>query len=200
MAGGFFGSQYPHPVNSVYHCPAFDRLPGLYDVNAGSWGAYGYNVSGVAAVASTDYATTYSGLGLAGHAVPFDYNHVWFDGPGPPPVRESEVLQPANMIAMADGRLLKVLALPWPTPTFRADFWFLLAPIQSGKTSATDIEVGLGDGVYQRRHNTRFNVLFCDGHVETLKIGDLFTTRSDFVLSRWNNDTQPHRELAHSDF
>ncbi len=53
----------------------------------------------------------------------------------------------------------------------------------------------LGDGVYQRRHNFRFNVLFCDGHVETLKKENLFSLRPD-VLARWNNDNQPHPELV----
>jgi prepilin-type processing-associated H-X9-DG protein len=70
-------------------------------------------------------------------------------------------------------------------------------PIDQGHYSGgTGTPVLLGDGVYQRRHNLRFNVLFCDGHVETLKIDDLFSVASDAVLDRWNNDGQPHRELV----
>jgi prepilin-type processing-associated H-X9-DG protein/prepilin-type N-terminal cleavage/methylation domain-containing protein len=191
---GFGTPVYPHPINSIYHCPAFDRLPSLYDTIVGSWGAYAYNVSGVGGVTS-DGNVTYSGLGLGGHAVPFDYNRVLFDGYTPPPIREAEVVQPASMIAFADARLVKVIALPWGTPVFRGDYWLLFAPIPAAQTTPTDIDVGLGNGVYQRRHGTRFNVLFCDGHVETLRISDLFTTRSDAVLARWNNDGQPHREL-----
>jgi prepilin-type processing-associated H-X9-DG protein len=56
-------------------------------------------------------------------------------------------------------------------------------------------KIFLGDGIYQRRHNLRFNVLFCDGHLETLKIENLFSLRPD-VMARWNNDNQPHRELV----
>ena len=99
------------------------------------------------------------------------------------------------MIALADAKLSKALALPWRTPTAIGNYWLLLAPIRSVHTDPTDIDTGLGDGVYQRRHGTRFNVVFCDGHVETLKISDLFTTRSDAILGRWNNDGLPHREL-----
>jgi prepilin-type processing-associated H-X9-DG protein len=56
--------------------------------------------------------------------------------------------------------------------------------------------IGLADGFYQRRHNTRFNVLFVDGHVETLKISQVFSTLSDDVLRRWNNDGQRHLEAV----
>ncbi len=72
----------------------------------------------------------------------------------------------------------------------------LPSTIRPVQTSPIDIDVGLGDGVYQRRHGTRFNVFFCDGHVETLRISDLFTTQSDAVPARWNNDGLPHRELV----
>jgi prepilin-type processing-associated H-X9-DG protein len=47
----------------------------------------------------------------------------------------------------------------------------------------------------KRRHDTRLNVLFCDGHVETPRVSDPFTTRSDAILARWNNDGQPHHEM-----
>ncbi len=67
-----------------------------------------------------------------------------------------------------------------------------------GSAGLEGTEIKLGDGFYQRRHYARFNVLFCDGHVETLRISDLFAIRSDAILSRWNNDGQPHRDLAGS--
>src|SRR5215470_15231725 len=57
---GFGTPDYPHTINSVYHCPAYDRLPSLYDTTAGSWGAYAYNVTGVGRVASPDANATYS--------------------------------------------------------------------------------------------------------------------------------------------
>jgi len=37
--------------------------------------------------------------------------------------------------------------------------------------------------------------LFCDGHVEGLKVRDLFDLGQDRVLKRWNRDNLPHREV-----
>jgi prepilin-type processing-associated H-X9-DG protein/prepilin-type N-terminal cleavage/methylation domain-containing protein len=204
------GIQVPVPVNSVYHCPAYDRLPGYYDEVAPLGGAYAYNINGAGWLSAIGAAepVTLSGLGLAGHAVPFMYNalgywqggHYVRSGVGPPPIREAEVVHPANMIAMADATLVWQLGATLADGTIMHPPWIggfpylLLNPIPPGR--GTQSAIGLGSGIYQRRHGGRFNVLFCDGHVETLKVSDLFTTRSDAVLARWNNDGQPHRDLA----
>ena len=45
------------------------------------------------------------------------------------------------------------------------------------------------------RHRGAFNVGFCDGHAESIKIEKLIE-KSDRALSRWNNDHRPHRELV----
>jgi prepilin-type processing-associated H-X9-DG protein len=45
----------------------------------------------------------------------------------------------------------------------------------------------------KRRHNGRYNTLFCDGHVDSLAREGLFGESND-ELSRWNNDHAPHRE------
>jgi prepilin-type processing-associated H-X9-DG protein/prepilin-type N-terminal cleavage/methylation domain-containing protein len=44
------------------------------------------------------------------------------------------------------------------------------------------------------RHQGKFNVVFCDGHVESPTLKILFADTGDAVLSRWNRDHQPHRE------
>jgi len=46
----------------------------------------------------------------------------------------------------------------------------------------------------RRRHGGRFNITFCDGHVENLKPQNLFDVRREDVLKRWNRDNLPHRE------
>jgi prepilin-type N-terminal cleavage/methylation domain-containing protein/prepilin-type processing-associated H-X9-DG protein len=46
----------------------------------------------------------------------------------------------------------------------------------------------------QSRHQGVANVVFCDGHVESLKLPFLFTDTSDAALVRWNRDHLPHRE------
>jgi prepilin-type processing-associated H-X9-DG protein len=44
------------------------------------------------------------------------------------------------------------------------------------------------------RHNARWNVGFCDGHVENLAPNDLFNLSKDSVARRWNIDHEPHNE------
>jgi prepilin-type processing-associated H-X9-DG protein len=46
-----------------------------------------------------------------------------------------------------------------------------------------------------QRHQGWDNVVFCDGHVESIKLKYLFADTSDAALSRWNRDHLPHREL-----
>lgn len=45
----------------------------------------------------------------------------------------------------------------------------------------------------QRRHGGRWQMVFCDGHVESGRTGDWFDVRRDTVRQRWNNDNRPHR-------
>jgi len=185
-------NNYPiitSPLHSVYHCPSYDRLPGAYD-DPGN-GSYSYNVLGVSPPGRGPTGIFGQGLGLALNAANL-------------PVREAQVLQPANMFAIADSELVAtnmsysqrasgaVRPIPW--------MWLMQIPAGHWYDSSTQQAnaIGLADGFYQRRHNTRFNVVFCDGHVETLRISQLFTTLSDDVLRRWNNDGQPHREVAGS--
>jgi prepilin-type N-terminal cleavage/methylation domain-containing protein/prepilin-type processing-associated H-X9-DG protein len=44
------------------------------------------------------------------------------------------------------------------------------------------------------RHNRRTNLMYCDGHAEASKRGDVINPNSDVWRRRWNNDNQPHRE------
>jgi prepilin-type processing-associated H-X9-DG protein len=46
----------------------------------------------------------------------------------------------------------------------------------------------------RRRHLGRWNVVFCDGHVENLRTSDLLDGRWSEVLKRWNRDGLPHPE------
>ena len=60
----------------------------------------------------------------------------------------------------------------------------------NGSASAAQVLAG----VNRRRHDGRFNVVFCDAHVETLRVQDLFDPRKDQQLMRWNPDHPPHKE------
>ncbi|MCX6894478.1 MAG: prepilin-type N-terminal cleavage/methylation domain-containing protein [Verrucomicrobia bacterium] len=97
-----------------------------------------------------------------------------------PPVSESEVVSPSEMMALGDG--------------FSGNNGF----------------VGGGESVLMRvydkppylldtkepfsRHQGKANVVFCDGHVESPTLQFLFEDTSEAALRRWNRDHQPHRE------
>lgn len=133
----------PNPPKDFYYkgvwiCPSTPRNPELND--------YGYNLYGSASVGNDTNA-----LGLQGHWVS---GHEVIN-----PITESEMVSPADMVAIGDG-----------------------------------------NGVYLMRvharayHQGKANILFCDGHVESLKGEFAFQDRSDAALARWNRDDQPHRE------
>ena len=102
------------------------------------------------------------------------------------PTPEAHIKAPSDMVAIADGfertaggRLQSTFdniarELPYPPP--RKD------------------QPDYGTEIARRRHQGRINVLFCDGHVEDMKLERLFFERSDAALRRWNKDNEPHRE------
>jgi prepilin-type processing-associated H-X9-DG protein/prepilin-type N-terminal cleavage/methylation domain-containing protein len=153
----------------VWKCPAANK-PSSWPQHKG-YVSYGYNTYGMSAQTDTN------SLGLGGH-------YVW-DFPKntrytAPPVRESEVVVPSEMMAIGDGfeggnSVIRdgVLVL-WRTHDLQ-DY------LGSAKRSYT-------------RHQGRANVVFCDGHVESPKLQFLFADTSDAALVRWNRDHQPHRE------
>jgi prepilin-type processing-associated H-X9-DG protein len=46
----------------------------------------------------------------------------------------------------------------------------------------------------KRRHGGRWNIGFCDGHVENLRPTSLFNLSNSIIARRWNVDHQPHNE------
>jgi len=130
--------------------------------------SYGYNSYGMSAKAATN------AMGLGGH-------YVWVAPRLPaPPVNESEVTIPSEMMAIGDG-------FTGGDGVIR-DFGFDLRRTYG-------IEDYLGSTERARsRHRSKANVVFCDGHVEPPALKFLFDDTSDDALSRWNRDHQPHRE------
>jgi prepilin-type processing-associated H-X9-DG protein/prepilin-type N-terminal cleavage/methylation domain-containing protein len=112
---------------------------------------YGYNSSGVVADQNAD-----DNFGLGGR--PSTQT----------PLKDSEVVSPADMIAIGD--------MFSQNPALQREPVFAIAKI-----------------AYQR-HQGKANVVFCDGHVESPTLQFLFADTSDDALSRWNRDHQPHRE------
>jgi len=158
--------NYPRP--GIWHCPSA-YLPQGFE----GYADYGYNGYGMSAQTDTN------SLGLGGH-------HLWLDlhasehNPAPP-INESEVASPSEMMAIGDG--------------FRGgnsiiqDGWPLLWRVYE----AQEFNLGSTKRAYAR-HQGKANVVFCDGHVESPTLKFLFEDTSDAALVRWNRDHLPHRE------
>jgi len=216
--GPYTGAKWPNWINGsfvpdtpVLGCPAYDRIPNrLY---AQSWGSYGYNGSGLwGGVIDSAQGQYWLGLGLVSACGQDIY--MWSDATFPSR-RESDVLRPSEMIAIGDAPLGPGMnfsgggpyPVPWPLPStgytwgaYRlsvGDFvdcagaYYLAGmPVISGYPYGAQLAPP-----YAKRHAQRFNVSFCDAHVENLRPAQLFDYRQDTVLQRWNFDNLPHREL-----
>jgi len=193
---------------SVYQCPGFSRLPGLYWV--GDRRSYGWNVNGVSPhVLQGSPAIVKGGrgaLGLSGYSDPSTGVQIL--------PKESHVQNPAQFIVSGDVPLAMAAVHDGQTAEgitiVNTSSWICgvelgFYPI-TGRQDGTMVGSTLSgyrlmtllfreDGSYQKRHHERFNIFFADGHVENLRVDDLFSTDSDAALARWNIDNLPHREL-----
>ena len=84
------------------------------------------------------------------------------------PVTESEVVAPAEMMAIGDG--------------FEGN----------GLLRRNPVEFFEPYGNIRTRHQSRANVVFCDGHVGSPKLNFLFEDPGAGALVRWSRDHQPH--------
>ena len=113
-------------------------------------------------------------LGIGGRS----YNSA--TGSFAPPVAESEVVSPSEMMAIGDG--------------FIGNNGF----IQDGIGFLWRVGGARGDPESNKRsyarHQGRANVVFCDGHVKSPTLEFLFEDTSDAALVRWNRDHLPHRD------
>ena len=134
--------------SGVWHCPSVShqQFP------------YGYNVWG------SSFLGNWSDLGLGGHTIP----KKGATGSFAPPIGESEVISPNDMMAIGDSF--------------------------SGVDVLERLFADYLKGIGRSRHQGKGNVLFCDGHVESVTLESLFRDTSDAALVRWNRDHQPHRE------
>jgi prepilin-type processing-associated H-X9-DG protein len=86
------------------------------------------------------------------------------------PIRESEVAMPSEMMAIGDS--------------FNGSRDFMRIPSQEMRRYGNTFA----------RHDSKANVLFCDGHVESPRLEFIFDDTSNRALVRWNRDHQPHRD------
>jgi prepilin-type processing-associated H-X9-DG protein len=157
-------------------CPAFkghtDIKKAVYWFGPGSF-AYPQPASGYAGV-----SYGYNGYGIkssgTSYSDSFEILGLGPSGGGSPAIRTSRVKYPAEMIAMADSMQVPV--------AFAIAYSYLLA-------------VGDGARPSPERHNGGANVTFCDGHVENI-LNKRLLEDSDLARRRWNNDHEPHFEVA----
>jgi prepilin-type processing-associated H-X9-DG protein len=159
--------------SGIWSCPSATHSP---DCPESKWSpcSYGYNALGIAPV-NTVSGSANPLLGLGGT----DRDARGF--PEGPPLATADVVAPNDMIAIGDG--------------FLGD-----KDVVSDEAFGLDREPGMTEaypGSSQNaadRHQSKANVVFCDGHVETISFKLLFRETTDTALRRWNRDHEPHLE------
>ncbi len=165
-------------TNRAYHCPGYTgpiSAPSVvgdpYGPTGGfDVGSYGYNGFGT----EPFFPNSPLGLGALGSLTVGGL----FPSPGFPPTRDSMIRAPSEMIAFADSTLGVVPAGP-----SRGGLDYLSVPPPTHSMDPTE---------YPPRHGQNYNFACCDGHVEGMLPGVLFSPWRS--AARWNNDHQPHPE------
>jgi prepilin-type N-terminal cleavage/methylation domain-containing protein len=183
----------PPPPESIFICPSFAHLGGT--IGQSMFG-YAYNEKGSA------YSIDGPGRGLGGVWLSTKPFTGYWSNPGPVEmraVRENEVETPADMIAVGDSPLY-AWELSYPTQVeelyCQNSFgpWNVV-PAMSGETAPppgwSSADWGKTCQYTRGRHAGRWNVVFCDDHVENLAAKDLFDVRDPGNSRRWNRDNLP---------
>jgi len=174
------GSNWWH--TTVWHCTAIPLSGFTLGTKTSntyySFANYGYNAYGLRRWEDAD------SLGLGGHKgnrIPTNaVDSPYLDSP---PVRESEVINPSEMMAIGDG-FIGGNGVIVDTTDNRG---------RLQRTSGLQ-DIGGSTARSYLRHQGKANVVFCDGHVESPTLNFLFEDTSDDALVRWNRDHLPHRE------
>lgn len=154
-------------TNALYRCPSEKGIPNFDPTHLTDpkkifyipHGSYGYNEQGTGRALGI-VNSPWLGLGTpTGDGIPGFPVH--------PPIRESQVIAPSEMIALAD-----VFS---PQNTLLNHFRY---------STLTN---------YHTAHTTGHNTGFADGHLAFLKRRD-FLYPTEPARRRWNNDNEPHPE------
>lgn len=205
-----------HWTNDLYRCPdyrgptAFPKFDAFGYLSYASIPSFNIGSSGWAALRLGSYG--YNGQDDEwpnnrdlGNAYTRDKSTIYRQ------VRENEVLVPVEMVSLGDATLMQ---LDWPSGTEKA--YGSISPIP--KTSGKPPKVYAGTGllskrpfipsgyilgssppsqavvatrkVVRTRHDDRYNVAFCDGHIELLKHDKLYEF-SGTALRRWTRTHEP---------
>ena len=159
----------------VWRCPVA-KLPSDLVQKVVPYFSYGYNSWGI----TTNRDIDSFGLGGQFGFGPAEPGEKVFFGS---PISESGIVSPSEMMAIGDG--------------FVGNSLFIQDGISALRRIGTRDSVTnyINDAARANaRHQGKANVVFCDGHVESLTLKFLFEDTSDAALARWNRDHLPHRE------
>jgi prepilin-type N-terminal cleavage/methylation domain-containing protein/prepilin-type processing-associated H-X9-DG protein len=106
---------------------------------------------------------------------------------GTTPVKESNIVCPVNMIAVADVRS--------DVPAGQIQFNANTSPFLAGTSSQ---DPTWHPQVPCNRHDFNTDILFADGHVESAKRNDVINPNNGYWRARWNNDNSQHPEISYS--
>lgn len=166
-------------VDGVSECPAYKGLTISGTKSALSLGSYGYNANGVRFYASE--------LGL-GSLNPNTLTTV--------PMPEGRIVNPSEMMAIGDATLTFIrsgLLSFYNTNGNDSVSGMALLDINNYWATTTGSYPWPKEVIQATtlRHRGRFNVAFCDGHIETAHQKQLFAKQGNH-LRRWNNDNEEH--------
>ncbi len=176
------------PTNGVFRCPTHrpvNPFPELSLPPGFSWylPSYGYNDAGNNWWSDPNNRVPY-GLGGIDGGPPG--HTTWFR-----PTHETQVKNPADMIALGDGYMA------WRKPDINgrpdAGSWMMESSElgRDGQIGVTSSRFFVDQKKVERRHRGRLNMAFCDGHVEDGKIYNWYFSRADHDLRRWNANNEP---------
>jgi len=151
----------------IWRCPSLER-PANYPSNQ-VYLSYGYNTYGMRGGKGD---TNSLGIGRQ-----FGMSTI-----SAPPVPESEIVSPSDMMALGDGFC-----------GYGKTVYGGVEGLLMRSQDVLNIVVPITKEPFLR-HQGKANVVFCDGHVESPTLKFLFEDNSDAALSRWTRDHLPHRE------
>jgi prepilin-type N-terminal cleavage/methylation domain-containing protein/prepilin-type processing-associated H-X9-DG protein len=181
------------PLRGVFQCPAHKALKGTNDFLGSKQilytPSYGYNFSGYTDGSRKRPDTQPTGLGGL-YFMAYSDNQPTFI-----PTRESNIQISSAMIALGDGfhrhsdtssfpggGILKFEGLFESNGIGRGRYMY-----NSGFLPFSRVSLELAE----RRHRTRLNMAFCDGHVEEGKVRKWFFSEKPEDLRLWNADHEP---------
>ncbi len=181
-------------TSQLYRCADYKGLTIEGNDRGVPLGSYGYNANGV--------KFTPSSLGLGGVLSKVLIN-VNLDSisAGSLRVSDSAIKVPSDMMALGDATLI------W-TPAGLQRALYQHQSTQDSYDGMALLDINSRNGVERAnyagspgiiratlaRHNGRYNIAFCDGHVQGIARNALFL-QTESALDRWNNDHEPHANL-----